>query len=310
VLRPNASRRDAAEPGRVESPGEARPLADRLLEGGWLSLVLLVPLVMNPWGQSIFSLPKAIALRAVVMALIAAWGAHNLLVGRSMRLRSRRTVLALPAVGLIVAISLATIFARAPALSLWGSHGRSEGALTLVCLPILALLVSARLPGVDGARRIFVAASATVLPLTAYASLQLWGPDPLGIVTDARSPIFATLGRSNFLGSYLAMLIPLSLTLVALAKRPALKVAAVALGALELILLIATQARAGWLAAFVGVSCWAGLLFRDRIKALAQSTTARAVTVTASAVIAAVALWLAQTGATGAGRLAIWQGTL
>ena len=40
-----------------------RPLADRLLESGWLAIALGVPLAINPWGQSIFALPKAALLR-------------------------------------------------------------------------------------------------------------------------------------------------------------------------------------------------------------------------------------------------------
>ena len=61
--------------------------------------------------------------------------------------------MALPAVAILAVIAAATALATDPALSFWGSHGRSQGAVTLVCLPLLTLLVATRLAGTVGAQR-------------------------------------------------------------------------------------------------------------------------------------------------------------
>ena len=289
--------------------GHRRPLADRLLEGGWLAIAVLVPLVVNPWGESIFALPKAVVLRTLVGGMLGLWVAVRLLNRRPTVRTLKQSPLTLPVAALLTVIVAATVLAHAPMLSLWGSHERAEGALTLVCLPILALLVATRIPGAAGAARLFWFLSATTLPLAAFAALQLLGPDPLGLVTDARSPVFATLGRANFLGAYLAMLAPLTLSLRALATRPLVKALATALLALQAAVLLATQTRASALSVAVAIACWVALTHRRRLLGLRRRTPALVLGWGLVAVSMAAALGFAQAGGSGAARLAIWQGT-
>ncbi len=286
-----------------------RSLADRLLEGGWLAIAVLVPLVINPWGQSIFALPKAAVLCTLVFGMVGVWVSARLLDRQPTDQGLRLSTMTLPVAAVLTVIVAATALAQAPLLSLWGSHGRAQGALTLVSLPILLLLVATRLPGTAGAMRLFWVASATTLPLAAYAGLQLFGPDPLGLVTDSRSPVFATLGRSNFLGAYLAMLVPLTLSLRLLAQRPLVKALATTLAVLAGAVLIATQTRAGILAAGVALTCWAGLYFRRGILGLRRRTPALVAGWSLVGLLVAAALGFAQAGGSGAARLAIWQGT-
>lgn len=288
---------------------ELRPLADRLLEGGWLAIAAMVPIVINPWGESIFGLPKAAVLRTLVCGMLGVWFAAEVLNRRPNDRNLNRSPLMLPVVVLLIVIVAATVLAEDPLLSLWGSHERAQGALTLLCLPVLALLVAIRLPGAAGAVRLFWVMSATTLPLAVYAGLQLVGPDPLGLVTDARSGVFATLGRSNFLGAYLAMLVPLALSLRSLALHPFIKALATSLLALEGALLLATQTRASVLAATVAIACWAALYFRRNLLGLRRRTPALVAVWGLLAVLMASALGLAQAGGSGAARLAIWQGT-
>ncbi len=288
---------------------EPRSLADRLLEGGWLAIAALVPIVINPWGESVFALPKAAVLRTLVCGMLGVWVAAQILNRRPKDRNPSRSPLMLPVAALLIVIGTATVLAEDPLLSLWGSHERAQGALTLLCLPVLALLVATRLPGAAGAARLFWVASATTLPLAIFAGLQLVGPDPLGLVTDARSPVFATLGRSNFLGAYLAMLVPLALSLRLLAQHPLIKALATTFLVLEGALLLATQTRASALAAAVAVACWAALYFRRSLLALRRRTPVVVAAWSLLAVFLAAALGFAQAGGSGAARLAIWQAT-
>ena len=241
--------------------------------------------------------------------MVGLWVASRLMERRPADLAPRQSTLMLPVAALLAVIVAATVLAQAPLLSLWGSHGRAEGALTLVCLPILSLVVATRLPGAAGAARLFWVASATTLPLAAYAGLQLLGPDPLGLVTDARSAVFATVGRSNFLGAYMAMLVPLSLSLRVLAQRPLVKVLATVFVVLEGAVLLATQTRASALALVVAVACWVALYCRRSLLDLRRRTPVLVATWCLLAVLLAAALAFAQAGGSGAARLAIWQGT-
>ncbi len=286
-----------------------RSFADRLLEGGWLAIAVLVPLAINPWGESVFALPKAVVLRTLVCGMAGVWVAAEFLNRRPTDQTLRQSPLTMPVAVLLTVIVAATVLAQAPLLSLWGSHERAEGALTLVCLPILALLVATRLPGAAGAARLFWALSATTLPLAAYSALQLFGSDPLGLVTDARSPVFATLGRANFLGAYLAMLVPLTLSLRVLASHPIVKALATTLLALQVAVLLATQTRASALAFVVAIACWFALTHRRRLLGLRRRTPALVAAWGLLAVLLATALGFAQAGGSGAARLAIWQGT-
>lgn len=290
-------------------PTPRRALTHRFLESGWLSIAMLVPLAINPWGQNVFSLPKATILRTVVVFLVAVWTVDRLFAEKRPDRPVARSPLVFAAAALLTVIGLATVFAQAPELSFWGSYGRSEGALTLVCFPILAVLLATRLAGVGQARRLFWTASATVLPLAVYAGFQLAGLEPLGVVTDARSSAFATLGRSNFLAAYVAMLLPLTLTLFVATRRPGARAVLGLLGILELALLIVTKTRAGWLAALVATCCWVALVYRHHVGAWVHRTWARTAAVGLAAVSIAAGLWLAQAGGSGAARLAIWQAT-
>lgn len=272
-------------------------------------IAVLVPLAINPWGESVFALPKAVLLRTLVCGMLGVWVAATLLNRRPTDQTLKQSPLTLPVAALLAVIVAATVLAQAPLLSLWGSHERAEGALTLVCLAILALLVATRLPGTTGAARLFWALSATTLPLAVYAGFQIFGPDPLGLATDARSPVFATLGRANFLGAYLAMLAPLTLSLRALARRPLVKALATAFLALQGAVLLATQTRASVLALVVAIACWIALNHRRSLLGLRRSTPALVAAWGLVAVLVAAALGFAQAGGSGAARLAIWQGT-
>ena len=290
--------------------GHRRSLADRLLEGGWLAIAVLVPLVVNPWGESIFALPKAVVLRTLVGGMLGLWVAAQLLNRRPTDRTLKQSPLTLPVAVLLTVIVAATVLAHAPVLSLWGSHERAEGALTLVCLPILALLVATRIPGAAGAVRLFWALSATTLPLAAYAALQLLGPDPLGLVTDARSPVFATLGRANFLGAYLAMLAPSDAQPAGAGLSPPRqgtgdRSAGAPGGGAARDPDPRQRARRSWSA----IACWVALTHRRRLLGLRRRTPALVAAWGLLAVLLAAALGFAQAGGSGAARLAIWQGT-
>jgi O-antigen ligase/cytochrome c-type biogenesis protein CcmH/NrfG len=236
----------------------------------WLAAAVAVPLAINPWGTNSFELPKVLLLRSLVILLIV------LAVGRALEGRAqppapgrrRAAALMVPALGVGLAAALATLFSVDPRTSLWGSYGRQQGLLAIVAYLLLFLLAATGLRSRRQVRRLLLVLVWGSAPLVAYGLLQAAGLDPLPWRTDAASPVLSTLGRANFLGSYLVLVMPLTAGSLVLARCrwPTLLLLAAQLACLAL-----TQARAAWIglgaAGVAGLLAWA-LAARERRPAL------------------------------------------
>ncbi len=289
-----------------------RNLGDGLLEMGWLLVAILVPQAVNLWARQPFELPKALLLRTLAWLLAGLWLAHALLRpggGHPPQRALRCNPLLWPALALAAAQTVATLLAADRGLSLWGSYERAQGLLTQLGYLLLFLVVAARLRTVERARRLVAAMAVSGAPLVALGLAQALGWQPLDLMTDARSPVFATLGRSNFLGAYLALLLPLTAALTLLASRQWQRLAAAGLLLGELLVIALTRARGAWLAAAVALAAF-GLLWLWPRLARRWRWAAVALGLAATLGGLAGALWLGREGGSEAARLTIWQATL
>lgn len=215
----------------------------RAQEAVWLTAAVAVPVVFNPWGCNAFEAPKSALLQGLVllMGLAAAVQGVEALVAPG---RSRRDGAALwlgLAFGLVVI--LATVVSVNPRTSLWGSYERRQGLLTLGAYVALFLLTATGLRTRAQAERLLTAIVWGSAPVIAYALLQAAAWDPLVWRTDAASPVLSTIGRANFLGSYLVLALPLTAGRALLARR---RWPYVALVAGQLACLSLTGARGAW----------------------------------------------------------------
>jgi O-antigen ligase len=243
----------------------------RAVEAGWLAAAVGVPLAFNPLGGSGFELPKAALLRALVLLMglaalvqfIDAWGDR----GRS-ALRWPDTPLVWPVLAFGLALALATALSVNPRVSLWGSYERQQGLLTLGAFLALFLLTAAGLRTRAQAERLWAALVWGSAPVVAYGLVQAVGLDPLDWQTDASSAVLSTVGRANFLGSYLVLVVPLTLGRALVARR---RWTYAPLLAGQLFALACTQARGAWVglgtAALLFGLAWA-LTTQDRRLAL------------------------------------------
>ena len=297
----------------VGEPAEGS-LAEGLVEAGWLLTALLTPLVANLWASQPFELPKAAVVRTLVWIMVGCWLVDCLMARRSPWHDLRDNPLLWPALAVGSAWVLATALGVDPGLSLWGSYERSQGLLSLLSYLLLFLVVSARLRARFQLERLVGVVVATGVPLVGLGVAQALGWQPVPLVSDARSPVYATLGRSNFLGAYLAMALPLTVVWAWTARRPWLRLAGAILALSELAVIGLTLARGAWLAAGVGLGtlavagCWPRLrLAGDRW--LKVAIAAGAVAILAVGLAGAIGLGSAQEGSTAA-RRTIWQATL
>ncbi len=238
------------------------------MEGLWLAAAVMTPLVCNPWGANAFELPKALLLRALVLLmglaalirLIEGWGSPN---RPSLRLLW-------PVLAFGLAQAAATIFSVYPRASLWGSYERQQGLLTLGAYLALFLFTATSLRTRAQAERLWSALVWGSAPVVAYGLLQAIGIDPLDWHTDAASPVLSTIGRANFMGSYLTLVIPLTAGRLLLIRR---RWPSLLLLISQLIGLALTQGRGAWVGLGVGMLtfawAWAMTTHNKRLKVIA-----------------------------------------
>jgi O-antigen ligase/tetratricopeptide (TPR) repeat protein len=253
---------DEGEPSMADASAEqstARRSLDSLLEGGWLLIAVLLPLWVNFWSDQPFELSKVLLFRSLVWLLAGLWMVDQLVGRRGAWLTLRRNPLFAPVVILAGAVVLATAFALDPGLSLAGSYVRGQGMLTYLSYILLFLIVTTRLRTLEQAHRLVTAMVVTAAPVILLGVLQGMGWDPLGMVSDARSPIYATLGRANFVGVYLAQLLPLTLAMALLTQEGSRRWLLLLAGG-QLIVVAWTLTRGAWLASATGLILF-GLLW-------------------------------------------------
>ena len=284
-------------------------LAGRLLEAGWLLVAILVPLAINLWARQPFEPPKVALVRSLVWGMAGIWLVDCLVRGRSPWENLRRNPLLWPALAVASVQVLATALAIDRGLALWGSYERSQGMLTQISYILLFLIVSARLRGLAQARRLLSVMALTAAPLFVIGMAQALGWSPVNLVTDARSSIFATLGRSNFLGAYVALLVPLTLALMATAQRRTQRLAWLGLALADILLVGLTLARGAWLAALAGIAIFGILWFWPRLYRRWRMAVIASGPATLIAILTGV-LWLDSGGGSVAARLTIWRAVL
>lgn len=236
----------------------APSLPQRVIEVGWNLVAVVVPLSIAPWGRNAFELPKA----AILWSLVAIMGCASLLDRQNHKPRLRLTALpawSLAAGGYLLALWLSTLFSTNRLVSAQGSSDRMQGLLTQLSYLALFFLVARYLRRPRQVLRLLASIVWASIPIALYGIAQWLHLDPLAWHVEGSAAI-GSLGRSNFLGAYLVMVMPVTLLLAWQAANLGPKVAyLVALG-LQSICLIVTWSQAAWLGAVAGAAVL-GLLF-------------------------------------------------
>lgn len=220
----------------------------------WLSMAILIPLIFNPLGSNVFELPKTVLLQAGVLLLMPAAFISRVQQRKGCALATKEKLLGRltlgAALGYGIVLVLATLNTVNSYDSLWGSYERKQGLITQLSYVIMFLLIAVLLRTRRQATRLWDVLIWGSAPIVAYGVLQALHLDPLQWQIDSPTPVLATMGRSNFLGSYLVLLLPLTLGRMLIVKRRwPYGVLAVGQGSI----LIIAQSRAAWLGATVAV---------------------------------------------------------
>lgn len=235
----------------------------RVVTAGGLALAVLLPLYFNPFAAAPFEPPKVALFRALVAGLIAVRAVCALVEprGGSARLPAQaagpgaatRNPLAWPVLFYASAGVLATVASVDPEQSLWGSASNPHGTVTTLCLVAFFFLIAEALSTGEHLDRMVSALLLGSVPVAIYGLAQYLGRDPLQWLTHPVSRTLSTMGNSIFLGAYLAMVVPFTLSrLVAARERRGTWRYGVVL-ALQVTCLLFTRARGAWLG-FLGAS--------------------------------------------------------
>ncbi|MCO5207008.1 MAG: O-antigen ligase family protein [Anaerolineae bacterium] len=244
------------------------------IEAGWLAAVIVVPLFFNIHSDRVFEPDKLTLLRSIALMMSVAWIVR--FVDRQEwrdlgRLHWRtadsiwRLPFVLPVFVLVIIYLISTVFSVTPGISWAGSYQRLQGTYTTLAYVVVFALLATTVRTRSQVRRVITMVIVTSIPVALYGVLQKqqWDPLPWGGDTSIR--IAGHMGNAIFIGAYLIMVIPLTLTRIIEAFSNILTDENLSLAdvtrssiyifalAVQLLALFWTQSRGPWIGLGVGL---------------------------------------------------------
>ncbi len=270
-------------------PTKLSRFAEGLMEAAWLAAVVLTPLFFNIYSSRIFEPEKLALLRSLALVILACW--LMILIEKGMPGNERlkkglegwktwlRQPLTIPAITLAAITILSTIFSVTPAISLWGSYPRLQGAYTTLSYLIIFAALVVHLKRKEQADRLVGVIILSSLPVSLYGILQRYGLDPIPWGGDVSQRIASNLGNSIFVAAYLIMVFPLTIMRIVDSFEDLLNdegsqvanfarsVSYIFIGALQVIAIYFSGSRGpwlGWAASLVVIWLGLSLVWRKR----------------------------------------------
>ena len=207
------------------------------------AVLTVTPLIMIPYSPDYFYFPKIYFVYIISSIMFISWF-FNL---RDYRLNFD-SVEKIIIVYLVIVI-VSTVFSVDYMTSIYGNFGREEGLFAIITY-IYLFIVASKNYTFSKKHIKFLLISATIVAI--YGISQYFGFDPI-----PRDPTrinwsgraFATMGNSNFLGSYLTLILPISVFVYLYTHK---NIYLLASGLIYLSLLC-TMTRSAWLGTFVSI---------------------------------------------------------
>lgn len=235
----------------------------RKLEYNKVDLILLLTLMITPLTimpinpfYDYFYQPKVMMMTIFVVMYLLVLLSDRKNISKYFSFDTVNKVLLIYFMYLIVSI----LFAQDKFLAFYGHEYREEGILTI------ALYMTLFLAGRRCSRneKIYELVLISAVLVAVYGIMQHFGLDPIprdGFRINWNGT-FSTMGNPNFLGSYLVLMIPLSIHLfIAKNKNPYSVVYAILLYCL-----LCTRTRGAWLGAIAGISTYVFISFKINLE--------------------------------------------
>jgi tetratricopeptide (TPR) repeat protein len=219
-------------------PTKLSVFCDKVIEAGWLTAVIVVPLFFNVYSNRVFEPDKLTLLRSIALVMAVAWvvkvvekglgkeaglegqalggdkGPHGADTGSLTPTfwgRVSRIPLVLPTLALVAVYVLSTLFSITPRVSLWGSYQRLQGTYTTFSYIVIFFLALEGLSRREQINRLVTVVILASLPIALYGLMQHHGLDPLPWAGDVLNRPSSNMGNSIFVSAYLVLAVPLAL---------------------------------------------------------------------------------------------------
>ncbi len=204
---------------------------ERIIEGGWLLALTLIPIYFNLLSARHFEPDKATTLRAIVLVMVAAGlvralehlsntpstsappaGADQPAADHpELWKRFSNIPLAVPALVYALVFVATTITSVVPLSSFLGSYQRLQGTYTHLSYIGLFAMVIATLRRREQLERVVIVSLLAGLTVASYGLIQHFQLDPLPWRGDVITRVASTMGNSIFVAAYMIMIAPLAL---------------------------------------------------------------------------------------------------
>ena len=194
---------------------------EKIIEGSWLTAVILTPLFFNIYSSRIFEPDKIAIFRSLALVIVAAWFILIVLNSRRIgvsKFRNIRTWVKnhlnpfTVVIGLmVVSYVLSTLLSVNPWISWFGSYQRSQGTYTFLSYMVFFLAIVIHLRHRDQLDRLLNVIVMASIPVALYGVLQHFNLDPIPWGKDTSIRVASSLGNSIFIAAYLIMVFPISL---------------------------------------------------------------------------------------------------
>ncbi len=223
----------------------------QIIEKGLISLVFFLPLIFSPYLNDVFSLPKTCFFIFFLLILGTAWLIKTI-EKNILPVISLKTPLNIAVLFYFINISVSSLYSTNSYISFWGMYlFYFEGFICLSGCIFLYFLIINNLSFHKIEKIIsFLLAGGAIVAL--YGILQHFGIDFVKWFSSPQERVCSTLGNPNFLGAYLIMLIPLTLSRII--KK--MKTYYLFLLLLLLTCLIFTYSRAAWIGLIGSIMLW------------------------------------------------------
>ncbi len=195
------------------------------LESGWLAALIVAPLFFNVYSSRVFEPDKISMVRSIALSMVAVailvwlegwFGGES---GRREReepwwSRAWHTPLVPPALLILAAYLLSTLFSVTPRISIWGSYQRLQGTYSFLSYMIMFAAVLLFLRRRQQMERILWTITVTSLPIALYGVVQHHRLDSLPWGGDVVTRVAANAGNAIFLAAYLIMAFFVTLALL------------------------------------------------------------------------------------------------
>ena len=265
---------------------------DGLIEAGWLTAVIAIPLFFNIHSDRVFEPDKLTLLRSIALLMSTAW-LVQFIDGRGWQQLNRlrwndkesiwRKPFIFPLALLVVAYLISTALSVSPRVSWAGSYQRLQGTYTTLSYIVVFALMIGTIRTRAQVSRVVTAVIITSIPISFYALLQHFDLDPLPWGGNVVSRVAGHMGNAIFIAAYLIMAVPLTISRIIDAFTKILSDEELATAdvirssiyiftvAIQLIAIYWSQSRGPWLGLFAGLFAFILIVLVSLRNAVANS---------------------------------------